>query len=195
VALGTGGVLDRSTIYGNQSDHRGGGASVYGGLMKNCLVYGNTNTSATLGRGGGGVWMSGGAVVNCTVATNIASATQGGGVSQSGGGVTNTIVYFNSGTVSDSRNVYQTGGSLVFSCVTPTVAGQGNITDDPLFTSLAGLDFRIKANSPCIDKGTNQAWMAGATDLAGTARVLGRDPDMGAYETLIPPSGTVITIR
>ncbi|HEX2749677.1 MAG TPA: lamin tail domain-containing protein [Verrucomicrobiales bacterium] len=35
----------------------------------------------------------------------------------------------------------------------PTVAGTGNLTADPLFTSAAGKDFHLSAGSPCINTG------------------------------------------
>jgi hypothetical protein len=69
-------------------------------------------------------------------------------------------------------------------------------------------DYRLQykpVKSPCRDKGTNQAWMDGAKDLAGNTRksyggVAGsrRSPvvDMGAYEAPeVPAEGTVVTLR
>jgi hypothetical protein len=35
----------------------------------------------------------------------------------------------------------------------------------------------------------------GATDLDGFPRVLNRGPDMGAYETYVPPAGTAFLLR
>jgi len=59
--------------------------------------------------------------------------------------------------------------------------------------------------SPCIDTGSNQTWMDGATDLAGNDRkqwgkVAGSAGapivDMGAYEAPTPPpKGTLILLR
>jgi len=191
----SGGVLDRCIVAGNRSDHRGGGVSVRGGIMKNCLIYTNTTTSATLGNGGGGVYMTGGAAVNCTVAANVASATEGGGVSMSGGGVTNTIVYFNSGTVVDTRNAYKTGGSMDFSCVTPTVSGQGNIMADPQFVNTNAADYRLARYSPCADSGIILSWMTGAVDLDGNRRIIGGIVDMGAYESIRTPQGTIFIFQ
>ncbi len=46
-----------------------------------------------------------------------------------------------------------------------------------------------------VNAGSNQPWMEGAIDLNGTPRILYLVTDMGAFETLIPPSGTLILIR
>ncbi len=76
------------------------------------------------------------------------------------------------------------------------VAGSSvNTTNDPQFVSVAGKDFHLKSTSPCINTGTNQVWMNGATDLDGQRR---KDPvygivDMGCYE--YATKGTLFIIR
>ncbi|MBN1669673.1 MAG: hypothetical protein JXR37_01485 [Kiritimatiellae bacterium] len=57
-----------------------------------------------------------------------------------------------------------------------------NITRDPDFVDAPGANFRLGANSPCVNAGTNQPWMSGATDPDDRPRVLGGTVDMGAYE-------------
>lgn len=47
----------------------------------------------------------------------------------------------------------------------------------------AGSDVRLLTNSPCIDAGTNAAWMAAGLDLEGYPRVIRGTVDIGAYET------------
>ena len=74
-------------------------------------------------------------------------------------------------------------------------AGSGNTTNNPQFVNFAGGSFRLKSTSPCINTGTNQAWMNGATDLDGQRRI---DPvsgivDMGCYEYVT--RGTMFIIR
>ncbi|NCC69659.1 MAG: PKD domain-containing protein, partial [Clostridia bacterium] len=59
-------------------------------------------------------------------------------------------------------------------------------------------DFRLLPGSPCIDTGTNQAWMATATDLDGNDRILNTTVDIGAYEYAIgaldcSPNGEPVT--
>ncbi len=53
-------------------------------------------------------------------------------------------------------------------------------TPAALFVSAAGNDYRLKAGSPAIDRGT--ATRAPAADIAGTARPQGAGIDIGAYE-------------
>ena len=57
--------------------------------------------------------------------------------------------------------------------------GAGNLAVDPLL--VAGNGYRLAANSPCINRGTNDAVMT-AVDLAGAPRIGGGTVDMGAYE-------------
>jgi hypothetical protein len=65
--------------------------------------------------------------------------------------------------------------------------GGGNITNAPLFVNLAGGDFRLQSNSPCINSGYN-AYVTSATDLDGNPRVVGGTVDIGAYEYQKPTS-------
>jgi len=68
-------------------------------------------------------------------------------------------------------------------CIIPGLPGAGNIDADPEFVDYEGGDFRLASNSPCINRGTNLPWMAGATDMEGNPRILCGCVDMGAYES------------
>ena len=59
----------------------------------------------------------------------------------------------------------------------------------------ANYNLRLTAGSPCINAGTNQAWMAGDVDLDGRTRVdrFSRLVDMGCYEYV--PVGTLFGFR
>ncbi len=72
----------------------------------------------------------------------------------------------------------------------------GCISADPLFVNTNAADYHLVQGSPCINAGTNQAWMSGGTDLdgPGNKRIRYRIVDMGAYEAL-PPKGGIFRIR
>ncbi len=73
--------------------------------------------------------------------------------------------------------------SLTNSCMAEAASypGTGNITNAPHMLAVDS-DYRLLGGSPCIDTGTNRAWMAAATDLDGEARIVNSIVDMGAYE-------------
>jgi len=158
-------------------------------LVRNCLISGNQGRGLRIVRGD---------VENCTIARN-----SGVGVEMSGGTVTNTIIASNNIGAGDI-----TGAPLVFgySC-SPDLAhdpgGSGNINTDPSFrnvgsgygTNNVGGDFRLSTSSLCIDGAVVQPWMTGAFGLGGNIRSLDDGPDMGAYETFVPPKGTIILLR
>ena len=159
------GTFHNCTFTGNLAYVGGGGA--YYGTLYNCALIGN------LADYGGGAY--GDTLYNCTLSGN--SADYGGGAYY--GILYNCIVYHN--TALSYSNCL--GSTLTYSCTTPDPGGIGNITNDPRFVNAGAGDYHLQATSPCIDAGTNQAWMIGATDLDGNPRLdaSGR-VDMGAYE-------------
>jgi hypothetical protein len=177
----------------------GGGIFETNSVIRNSLIVSNsTVTGAAEGSGGlgGGVYMQGGALLNCTVAVNSAAdfpeqPGAGGGVYVESGGVTNSIIYFNvlqGLTPSTSNNWFNFGpGIFDHCCTTPNPGGAGNITQDPQFVDLASGNFHLGPTSPCVDAGVVQPWMASAFDLDGNPRVRGASVDIGAYES---PSAT-----
>ena len=76
--------------------------------------------------------------------------------------------------------------NLYFGSIGTDVTGANAITANPQFkapsTDWATADFRLQPNSPAIDRGLNNGKVVGATDLAGNPRVVGAQPDLGAYE-------------
>ena len=160
-----GGTLYNCTLTGN-SAHDAGGACY--STLYNCTLTSNSASSY-----GGGAFY--GTLYNCTLTGN--SASNGGGAFY--GTLYNCIVYYNT-ALSDSNWL---GSTLNYSCTTPDPGGVGNITNDPRFVNAAAGDYHLQATSPCINSGTNQDWMIGATDLDGNPRLdaSGR-VDMGAYE-------------
>jgi autotransporter-associated beta strand protein len=188
-------ITDNTARY--NSNNGGGVYAANGVVIRNCLIARNDANGIA-----GGVYR--GTVQNCAIVANTAGSTAGGFYGDSGSTVSNSIVYGN--FVGGASNNWS-GGSMAYSCTTPTngLAGAGNIQTDPSFVNAGVGDYRLINSSPCIDKGSNQAWMDGALDLAGNARKTyggfggyRASPvvDMGAYEAPeTPPKGTVIMMR
>ena len=136
--------------------------------------------------GGGGVYgtSSSPVITNCTLVRNSAPISSGGGAYFIGDSpkIINCILW------SDSS------GEVNCSSVTPTVTysdirggytGTGNISDNPSFVNPEAGNYHLRADSPCIDAGTDSG--APAADIDGNPRPLGAAYDMGAYEYDGPP--------
>ena len=150
---------------GNVADF-GGGMYNYGGegsrqTLTNCIFYSN---SARFNGGG-----DGGAIFNTLGNSSM---------------LTNCILWWNS-----PDEIYLNRAIVSYSNIQGGLSGVGNIDVDPLFLDPRGPDgfvgtqdedFRLSANSPCIDAGDNSA-VTVTTDLAGNARIVDT-VDMGAYE-------------
>ncbi len=168
--------MTNSILIGNVAGLSGGGAS--GGIMHNCLLTGNYAES----RGGGAHSVQ---LHNCTIIDNTAGGS-GGGVWL--GFMFNCISYFNTAPTNSN---HESVNSIQFSCTTPLpVFGSGNITNNPMFASIATGNFRLTAGSPCRDMGDN-AFVFAPTgpDLDGNPRIVHAFVDMGAYEFQGSPPG------
>jgi hypothetical protein len=161
-----GGTVSNSLLAANQADDGGGLAA---GSAWGCVLTGNVASN------GGGAHAS--ALNNCTVYANFATGSGGGAFA---GTMVNSISVVNNAGVSGTDNF--SGGTVSYSCTLPLAVGGGNISADPLFASPSGGNFHLLPASPCIDAGTNLAWMAQATDLDGAPRIVGSRVDLGAYE-------------
>lgn len=162
------GTLNQCVLAGNYADGDGGGA--LGSALNDCLVIGNSSGDA----GGGAAFAT---LVNCTVAGNSSPSAAG----VTGCQAYDSIVYYNGTTNYDDQT------ALIYCCATPDPGGYGNITNAPLFVNLAGGDYYLQSNSPCINSGDN-SFVATATDLDGNPRIVGGTVDMGAYEYQTPAS-------
>ncbi|MCK5852784.1 hypothetical protein KAH27_07120 [bacterium] len=175
----SGGAVRYSLILNNKAVNNGGGIFISGyGHLQNSLVAGNSSDAI-----GGGMYLRNGANVDsCTVAGNSAIGDGGGVVCFSSSMVRNTVSYFNS--ASNSPDFLSTGDGCtsVYVCSSSQVAGEGNITNDPLFQCIMAGNYRLTTNSPCVNSGTNLPWMTGAEDLDGGQRIINDRVDIGAYE-------------
>jgi len=78
-------------------------------------------------------------------------------------------------------------------------AGDGNIDTDPKFRDVLSGDYRLQADSPCLDTGRNDAVPTDiTTDLDGNLRIIDSNGDgsavvdMGAYEFVIPADAVLL---
>ncbi|MGD9782664.1 MAG: choice-of-anchor Q domain-containing protein [Kiritimatiellia bacterium] len=160
--------LRNCVLAGNSARDQGGG--IRSCTLYSCLVTGNS--AAT--NGGGSSYSK---LNICTVSSN----TAGSGGGSYFGSMTNCIVYHN--TSSSGQN-YQ-GTLFSASCTMPAPGGAGNVTNDPQFADAAAGNYRLRTNSPCINRGDN-GFVQGETDLDGKPRIAHGTVDMGAYEAQFP---------
>ena len=179
VFLENGGTVRWSEIAHNTCNAAwgfGGGVYAYGGTIENSLVRHNS----CLVTNGGGLHASGASRVrNCTIVENTA-ATAAGGLSLGGTAyAVNSIIYSNHAPA-DANYTASFSARLTNCCALPAPSGTGSIGSNPVLRA----DYRLETNSPCIDRGTNQAWMS--TDLDGRPRIIHNIADIGACEALLP---------
>jgi len=196
--------MDRCVILNNavaDSEVGAGGGGIFetNSVIRNSLIVSNSASAGApdgLGGLGGGVYMQGGALLNCTLSLNSAFDSPalpgaGAGIYVESGGVTNSIIYFNSFfqiSSTTSSNWFNSGAGIFDHCCTsPNPGGAGNITPDPQFVNSTIGNFHLASTSPCIDAGIVQPWMTGAFDLDGNPRVRGASVDIGAYESPSEP--------
>jgi hypothetical protein len=161
-------IASNCCIQVNQAEQSGGGAY-------ECTLYSSLVSGNSAGNVGGGQDSS--TLYSCTVVGNEASNRAGGCYA---GVLINCIVWSN--RAASDTNFW--GGTYTYCCATPNPDGIGNMANDPRFVSAALGDYQLQSNSPCVNAGTNQDWMIGATDLHtnDTPRICGGRVDMGAYE-------------
>jgi hypothetical protein len=134
----------------------------------NCVIAGNRATNYA-----GCSELS--KLVNCTVAFNSVPNGDGGGSYHDT--LYNCIVYGNTG--SSSSNYYSS--SLTYCCTAPVPAGAGNFSSAPGFVDANAGNFRLRADSSCVNAGANSFAPAGG-DVEGNARISSGTVDVGAYE-------------
>jgi len=164
----SGGTVSHCVLRGNGSTDygaTGGGAS--GSTMDNCVIYENFADY------GGG--FDSGTLNNCTLVNNTAGI-YGGAADYSA--LNNCIIYYGGDTFDCGLNNC---------CADSTDSRSGFFTLAPQFVDLAGGDFHLRTNSPCINAGRN-AYATNSTDLDGNPRIAGGTVDIGAYEFQSPAS-------
>ncbi len=170
--------ISHSIVEDNVSSNYGGGLYMQGGAIYDCLVRNNTSTG-----NGGGIYGNG-ILRDNSIVFNKANGIGGGTYS---GDIGNCIVYYN--TANNGSNA--SGGSISYSCVTPPVAGTGNISSPPGFAGCR--NWRLVSNSPCVDGG-NFGFAEGDYDLDGDPRIWGGSVDMGCDEFYPPGLGGPLSV-
>jgi|GEM_PF-2054665 len=167
---------------GNSAYYHGGGMyneSSSSPAVTNCTFSGN---SADYYGGGMYNYSSSPTITNCTFSDNSAESAGLGMFNEhnSSPTVTNCILWGN--MISGDHQIYEIDTSsttITYSCVQEGSLDNGNIADDPALND----DLTLQSDSPCIDKGNNDAVPYGTyKDLAGNERFSGYAVDMGAYE-------------
>lgn len=177
------------------------------GILESCAIWNNTAWGVLLWPGSG----NGAQIRSCTIVSNFIQGSYGGGFFQydttcTGWVMQNCILYGNSGTaaIGDTFPAAVSYTNNFWNCLSyryragyPLSASQGNFPEftDPKFVNWATKDLHLLVNSPCINTGTNAAWMWSARDLDGRNRIdiFSRQADMGAYEFL--RVGSMVTFR
>lgn len=186
-------LLINCTFILNYADDSGGGIYNSRGspILYNCVFASNFAKEK-----GGGVYneYNSPIKINCTFSRNNAYA--GGGIycHKSTSIITNCILWDNSSRYGklEPSQLYAVESKIDHSCIqsiTTELALMGNIGIDPDFLNPKGYDFHLKAGSPCIDAGINDALPPDIdTDVDGTLRLKDGNNDgtaridMGAQE-------------
>lgn len=220
----TTGLTDSCVVTGNYvyvganasgigTGNTGGGIHLIGGTVRNSLVAWNRvnqihpNVAAGRGRSfAGGLYASGGTIINNTFVGNSTTARDGlsveltyGAVIASGDAVVeNNLVADNHETTTDADIGCVAQGSATFlhNCAKNAAGlpGEGNVEAAGAVYRVRGGVVESSASSPCHDAGRNEDWMAEATDLYGRPRVFGKCVDIGAAECQAG-AGTKIMLR
>lgn len=170
-------ILEGIIIQNGSADYGGGVfCDSSSPVIINCLII----DSSAIFDGGGIYCLNADPVItNCTITGNTAEFGAGIYYDSSDPLITNSIVW---GNTSGQIDGIGTPG-VTYSCIQDGYAGDGNISDDPLFTEGYGL----QNTSACIDAGDNSA-VIGDKDLNEEPRIVDGNSDYeelnGQYESV-----------
>lgn len=179
-----GGTIENSKIHGNTKKSNPGISMNTGGMVRNCLIYGNKATDDNT-YGSGGIYMTAGtAVFNTVYGNSMKGDTTGrSGIYRSGGTAKNNIFWANgpAGSTAGSCEVSGSANTFVNNIVDKALDNYpDNRAADPKFTDAENGDFTISSRSSSaygyavpVEKIT--------TDITGFTRDA-EAPTSGAYE-------------
>ncbi len=181
---GCDGLIENNVIVGNVAEPHAWGVSARGPGLYEC--GGTIQNNLLVGNAGSALRECHGTIQNNTIVLNA-----GCGIYNCHGTVRNCIIWDNGAP----------GASQIDSLIQPTYCyvqnwtggGEGNISGYPGFVDPDGPDdnlqtyednnYRLRADSPCIDAGINFYWFAWPQDdLDGNCRLAGDRVDIGCYE-------------
>lgn len=188
--------IENTVIRSNTSQaYGGGGLCLQSNLAARSCLIANNSFNGTTPSAGGAHLLDNASLENCTMADNLSATAGAGGLYVAGAAaeICNTIMSSNRlGAAGSDLALAQAGWTNNFRhCCAgagPELpAAQGNLAEAPGWLDPEAGDYRLRADSPCVNHGTNAPWMATAADLAGGRRIdrVVRAVDIGAYE-LVP---------
>lgn len=164
-------------VFGHPPLAAGGGLHVESSLIARNRAYFGGGIAATENGELGTPLMQ---VLGATIVDNVALGHLGGGVSTVGGTVASASILRSivHGNVPGDLLVT---GYVADSCVGVPTPGPGNYVADPAFVDPANGDYHLRADSPCIDRGSTFPAVA-TIDVEGDPRIVGAKVDTGADE-------------
>ena len=195
----------------NKAENNYGGAISYRGAenaatgkadidIRSSLFLGNTAGT------GGGIYMISGDnanIDNCTFVGNTANDGWDSYIRWKGVKIRNCIYaqskFSSQGTINRTAMKNCCINAKKLPLVVDSLAGvldsNGNIAADPGFADAANGDYSLKRDSVCIGRGVMLDWMERRSkDVAGSRRVCGSLPDLGAFEYYFPV-GMKVSVR
>ncbi|MDP2896900.1 MAG: right-handed parallel beta-helix repeat-containing protein [bacterium] len=199
---GCSGTVEHNIITQNTASSGGGLSECHGLIRGNLIAFNSAGwggglqyCSATIQNNiiirnqaarGGGLAHCFGLFLNNTVTYNVAG-TCGGGYYDSRSVIHNCIVWANKAPIGPQFHIpYLPWTEPTYSLIQDwTGGGEGNIAEEPRFVNAENGDYRLRADSPCIDAGLNSPDLP-ETDITGMHRLMfgGKSftVDIGAYE-------------
>lgn len=182
-------VLTNSLVNNTGGGSKGGNVVITGGRLENSLIAnGRDTTNGSSSSLTAGLRITGGKVMNCTIAGNASQSC--GGVSSSGAGtIENCVIAGNGGSapvrVDPPKNGDADYGVFVH-CVIDTAEPVNETciaaSAGALMADVANGDFHAAPGAPSIDFPGASGAGAPETDLDGNPRIQGKGIDLGCYE-------------